>query len=164
MFIINTVSACFGHHYAHLQENKTCVTACGVLCWLVAVVGRCVVGCEQCEGRTVTFTVLAPYNTAPHNRHQPHPGEPAQHTACSNTRSLFFWRWAKWCPKHVETEVHNKHLIVASCWFSLSSHFAHDARSQEPKSSGNFLPTFWDNDHIFSGQGIFILEPWRWDR
>jgi len=36
------------------------------------------------------------------------------------------------CPKHVETEVDNKHMIVASYWFSLSSHFAHDARSQEP--------------------------------
>jgi len=36
--------------------------------------------------RTVTFTVLAPYNAAPHNRYQPHPAEPAQHTTCSNTR------------------------------------------------------------------------------
>jgi len=35
--------------------------------------------------------------------------------------------------QHVETEVDNKHLIVTSCWFSLSSHFAHDAWSQEPK-------------------------------
>jgi len=55
MFITNTFSTCFGHHYAHLQETKTCVTARGVLCWfcwmwLVAVVGRCVVGCEHCEG------------------------------------------------------------------------------------------------------------------
>jgi len=52
MFIINTVSTCFEHHYAHLQETKTCVTARGVLrwfcwMWLVAVVGRCVVGCEH---------------------------------------------------------------------------------------------------------------------
>jgi len=31
MFIINTFSTCFGHHYAHLQETKTCVTAHGVL-------------------------------------------------------------------------------------------------------------------------------------
>ena len=36
-------------------EQRPCVTAHGVLCWfcwmwLVAVVGRCVVGCEQCEG------------------------------------------------------------------------------------------------------------------
>jgi len=81
---------CFGHHYAHLQENKTCVTARGVLCWfcwmwLVAVVGRCVIGCEHCESRTVTFTVLTPYNAAPHNRYQPHPAEPAQHTMCGNT-------------------------------------------------------------------------------
>ena len=32
MFTINTFSTCFGHHYDHLQENKTCVTARGVLC------------------------------------------------------------------------------------------------------------------------------------
>ena len=55
MYIINTFSTCFGQHYAHLQENKTCVTARGVprwFCWmwLVAVVGRCVVVCEHCEG------------------------------------------------------------------------------------------------------------------
>jgi len=31
MFIINTFSTCFGHHYAHLQETKTCVTARDVL-------------------------------------------------------------------------------------------------------------------------------------
>jgi len=30
--------------------------------------------------------------------------------------------------------VKNKHLIVASCWFSLTSQFAHDARSQKPKA------------------------------
>ena len=47
-----SVSTCFGHHYAHLQEIKDRVTAYGVLCWfccmwLVAVVGRCVVGCEH---------------------------------------------------------------------------------------------------------------------
>ena len=33
MFIFNNISTCFGHHYAHLQENKTYVTACGVLRW-----------------------------------------------------------------------------------------------------------------------------------
>jgi len=36
-------------------------------------------------------------------------------------------------PETCWDSVDNKHLIVASCWFSLSSHFAHDARSQEPK-------------------------------
>ena len=40
------------------------------------------------------LTVLASYNAAPHNRYQPHPAEPAQYTTCSNTRSLFSWRWA----------------------------------------------------------------------
>jgi len=53
--LLTSVSTCFGHHYAQLQENKDRVTAFGVLLWfcwmwLVAVVGRCVVGCEQCEG------------------------------------------------------------------------------------------------------------------
>jgi len=71
-------------------EQRPCVTACGILrwfcwMWLVAVVGRCVVGCEHCEGycstvlccgvralwrllsRTVTFTVLAPHNAAQSN-------------------------------------------------------------------------------------------------
>jgi hypothetical protein len=55
--LLTSVSACFGHHYAHLQENKGPVTAFGVLfrfcwMWLVAVVGRCVVGCEQCSHPT----------------------------------------------------------------------------------------------------------------
>jgi len=49
-----SVSTYFWHHYAHLQENKGPVTAFGVLfwfccMWLVAVVGRCVVGCEHCS-------------------------------------------------------------------------------------------------------------------
>ena len=52
--LLTSISTCFGHHYAHLQENKGPVTAFGVLfwfcwLWLVAVVGRCVVGCEHCE-------------------------------------------------------------------------------------------------------------------
>ena len=52
MIITTSVSTCFGHHYAHLQENKDRVTADGVLLWfcwmwLVAVVGCCVVGCEH---------------------------------------------------------------------------------------------------------------------
>jgi len=55
--LLTSVSTCFGHHYAHLQENKGPVTACGVLfwfcwMWLVAVVGHCVVGCEQCSHPT----------------------------------------------------------------------------------------------------------------
>jgi len=52
--LLTSVSTCFGHHYAHLQENKDRATAFGVLLWfywmwLVAVAGHCVVGCEQRE-------------------------------------------------------------------------------------------------------------------
>ena len=112
MFIFNNFSTCFGHHYAHLQENKTYVTACGVLrwfcwMWLVGVVGRCLVGCE--------------HNAAPHNRYQPHPAEPAQHTTCSNI-SLVLLKMGIVMPETCWEIVENKHLTLASCWFSLSLH------------------------------------------
>ena len=52
--LLTSVSTCFGRHYAHLQENKDPVTAFCVFwfcwMWLVAVVGRCVVGCDHYEG------------------------------------------------------------------------------------------------------------------
>jgi hypothetical protein len=56
--LLTSVSTCFGHHYTHLQENKGPVTAFDVLfwfcwMWLVAVVGRCLVGCEQCSHPTI---------------------------------------------------------------------------------------------------------------
>ena len=52
--LLTSVSTCFGHHYAHLQENKDPVTAFGVLfwfrwMWLVEVVGRCVAGCDHMD-------------------------------------------------------------------------------------------------------------------
>ena len=60
--LLTSVSTCFGHHYAHLQENKVPVTAFGVLfwfcwMWLVAVVGRCLEGCEHYEGFCSTHGV-----------------------------------------------------------------------------------------------------------
>jgi len=50
--ILTSVSTIFGHHYAHHQENKSPVTAFGVLLpfcwmWLVAVLGRCLAGCAH---------------------------------------------------------------------------------------------------------------------
>ena len=50
--LLTSVSKCFGHHYAHLQEIKGPVTAISVLfwfcwMWLVAVVGHCLAGCEH---------------------------------------------------------------------------------------------------------------------
>jgi glycerol-3-phosphate acyltransferase PlsY len=52
--LLTSVSTCFGHHYAHLQENKGTGTASGVLfwfcwMWLVAVVERCLVGCPSIQ-------------------------------------------------------------------------------------------------------------------
>jgi hypothetical protein len=52
--LLTSISTCFGHHYAQLQENKCPVTVLGVLfwfcwMWLVAVVGSCLAGCELCE-------------------------------------------------------------------------------------------------------------------
>jgi hypothetical protein len=47
-------------------------------------------GALRCRMREL----LTSYKTAPHNRYQPHPAEPAQYTVCSNTRSLFSWRLA----------------------------------------------------------------------
>jgi len=67
MFIINFCLNMFRASICPSSgEQRPCVTAYGVLrwfcwMWLVAVVGRCVVG----------------YNAAPHNRYQPHPAEPA---------------------------------------------------------------------------------------
>ena len=42
--LLTSFSTCFGHHYAHLQENKGPVTAYGVLvwfCWMWLVAVDC---------------------------------------------------------------------------------------------------------------------------
>jgi len=59
--LLTSISTYFGHHYAHLQENKEPIIAYGVLfwfcwMWLVAVVGRCLAGCEHYEGFCSTGT------------------------------------------------------------------------------------------------------------
>ena len=61
--LLTSVSTCFGHHYAHLQENKGPITAFVVLfwfcwMWLVAVVGRCLAGSEHYEGFCSTVEQL----------------------------------------------------------------------------------------------------------
>ena len=73
--LLTSVSTCFRHHFAHLQENKGPVTAYGVLfwfcwMWLVAVVGR----------------------------YQTHPAEPEQHTKCSN-RAFVLLKMGKMMPE-----------------------------------------------------------------
>jgi len=70
MFIFNNFSTCFGHNYAHLQENKTYVTACGVLrrnkrgkldiCFNVFFVWYCVVNLDgiSCEYENVVCKLV----------------------------------------------------------------------------------------------------------
>jgi len=86
-------------------------SGCGALCCRLRALWRLL----------FDFTVLAPYNTAPHNHYQPHPAEPAQHTTCSNTR-LGLLKMGIMMPETCWESFDNKHLTVASCWFSLSLH------------------------------------------
>jgi len=81
--LLTSISTCFGHHYAHLQENKELVTAFGVLfwlcwMWLVAVVGRCLEGSEHYEGFCSTHSAHFLQDSAP----QPLP------TTSSRTRTI----------------------------------------------------------------------------
>jgi len=87
---------------------------CTALVLLDVVGSGC--GALRCGGRVLS---LAPYNAVPHNRYQPHPAEPAQHTTCSNTR-LGLLRMGIMMRETCWECVDNKHLTVASCWFSLS--------------------------------------------
>jgi hypothetical protein len=50
-----SVSTCFGHHYAHLQESKDRVTAYGVLLWFCWMWLVAVVGALRCRIRAVLF-------------------------------------------------------------------------------------------------------------
>ena len=94
--LLTSVSTCFRHHYAHLPENKDPVTAFGVSF------------CNERENADISRDVFF------------------VGVACSKPSWDFVCVYAnvvcKWVCRgvgHVETEVNNKHLIVASCWFSL---------------------------------------------
>jgi len=97
--LLKSVSTCFGHHYAHLQENKGPVTAFGVLFWF----------CTQCSHPTRQRPTTATN----------HIQQNQNNTPIAVTGPFFSWRWAKWCPKHVETEVNNKHQLLHLVGFSL---------------------------------------------
>ena len=101
-------------------EQDVCYCTLWAALVLLDVVGR---GCGalRCGVRALWRLLLAPYNAAPHNRYQPHPAEPAQHTTCSNTR-LVLPKMGIMMPETCWEIVKNKHLTVASCWFSLSLH------------------------------------------
>ena len=82
--LLTSVSTCFGHHYAYLQENKGPFTAFGVLfwfcwMWLLAVLWRCVVGCEHCSHPTTQRPTTATNHIQQNQSSTPH----------AVTRSLF---------------------------------------------------------------------------
>ena len=61
-----SVSTCFGHHYAHLQENKDRVLLHVVYCAV------CVVGCEQCSHPTTQRPTTATNHIQQNQRSTPH--------------------------------------------------------------------------------------------
>ena len=106
------------------QDVSHCI-CCAALVLLDVVGSGC--GALRCGVRALwrllfdTFTVLTPHKAAPHNRYQPHPAEPAQHNICSDIR-LVLLKMGIMMPETCWEIVKNKHLTVASCWFSLSFH------------------------------------------
>jgi len=77
MFIVKlSISTCFGHRYAHHQENKTvsyCMWCSAWVCrlWLSVVLWSCVVSCVHC----VTVTV---HKAASQDHSQPQPTHPGR--------------------------------------------------------------------------------------
>ena len=120
--LLTSISTCFGHHYAHLQEIKEPVTAFGVFwfCWkwLVAVVGRCLEGCEHYEVNNKHLIVTSCWVFSLHILLTMHGHRNLIYTKCSNM-ALVLLKMGIMMPETCwETEVNNKNLIVASCWFS----------------------------------------------
>jgi hypothetical protein len=76
MYIIKTfISTCFGHHYAHRQENKIvhCRIWCSVLAVMAVVVWRWDANCVHCETVTSavnTARVPAPHHHSHHNQYR----------------------------------------------------------------------------------------------
>ena len=93
-----SISTCFGHHYVHLQENKDRVTAFGLLLWfcwmwLVTAVGRCLVGCEHCEGFEQKPSLCSHPTTQRPTTVTNHIQQNQSSKPNAVTRSLFSWRW-----------------------------------------------------------------------
>ena len=65
----NFISTCFGHHYAHHQENKSvhCRIWCSALVVMAVVVWSWDASCVHCESYCSRARVPAPHN---HSHHQ----------------------------------------------------------------------------------------------
>jgi len=73
MFIFNNISTCFGHHYAHLQENKTyyCMW-CAALVLLDVVGSGCGALPSQCSHPTTQRPTTATDHIQQNQRSTPH--------------------------------------------------------------------------------------------
>ena len=141
MFIINFCLNMFrGSLCPSSGEQRPCVTAYDVLrwfcwMWLVAVVGCCVVGCEHCGGYCSQCshpTMQCPKTATNHiQQNQRSTSYAVTHGLCS--------------PEDGHNDARNmlRQKLIINIWLlhldgflslSLSSHFAHAARSQEPKT------------------------------
>ena len=79
MLIIDSVSTCFGHLYAHLQEQRPRVTAYEVYLLVMLDVAGC--------GAVVLHSDHT-LSVAPQHRNLPHPTLPANNSICNNTWSF----------------------------------------------------------------------------
>ena len=80
-----SISTCFGHHYAHLQENKVvyyCIW-CSALVVLAVVVCCWDASCVHCVEQQLSHGAhsLRPSST------RPRPAQPVHNTICCNTQS-----------------------------------------------------------------------------
>ena len=135
MFIINTFSTCFGHHYAHLQETKTCVTARGMLRWF------CWMWLQVLLNQTAAVVL------------------------CSNRLRVLNWKISRACwafasfrflwpcivSKLWSERENQQYATVASCWFSLSLHnllTMHGHRNLNKESSSLYQTTLLVNNPL----------------
>ena len=79
-----TISTCFGHHYAHHQENKTvhCRIWCSALVVMAVVVWSWDASCVHCESES-NSNLHSAYSLHPSST-QPQPSQPVQNTICGS--------------------------------------------------------------------------------
>ena len=120
----NFYPTCFGHHYAHHQENNTvyCCLWCSALVVLAVVVWSWVVRCLHCVKVTVRLpshsaNIVRPSST------QPQPAQPVQNTICSSTRSSSPDDGHNDARNMSRQKFDNKHRISCILLVSLSSSY-----------------------------------------